>query len=269
MLAPASDSLDAAVEAAREVLARITHVTDLVVLHTTNNVVVGAGEFVAKVTTDSGVALREYLLAGEASTLGAPAFAPVAAPATSGRFTVVVWPRGSAARGASPRDRAAALRSVHSAWLGSAVLLPTLSSRLDETRRLLCAGELDRVLDQRSSAALIEVISDGIDLVGDDRAIIHGEPHDGNFVLHGSRLMIVDFEAACLGPIEWDLAFFPDDVIIEMWPDADHELLGHCRTLVSATVSTYCWRHLAARGEDVEMRSHAQSHLLNAIGHLL
>jgi hypothetical protein len=155
---------------------------------------------------------------------------------------------------------------VHAAWSGSSIALPSLVDRLDEAMGLLQSGDLDRVLDHRSAGVLIDVIGGGVERVRGHAAIIHGEPHDGNFVVHNSRVLVIDFEAVCLGPTEWDAAFFPDDVVAREWPELDRELVGHCRTLVSATVSTYCWRHLAARGEDAEMRSQAQSHLLLAIG---
>jgi hypothetical protein len=268
VLAPASDSLNAAIAAARQVLAGISDVSNMVVLHATNNVVVSAGEFVAKVTTNNAVAHREYLLAQQASSVGAPAFAPVMPPVTLDDFTIVVWPRGAIADAASRRDAAVALRSVQQAWRGFDTPLPTLAGRLDEARGLLRSGELDRILDLRSASTLAEIISEGINAVSDRLTIIHGEPHDGNFVLHADRLMVIDFEAVCLGPIEWDAAFFPDDVVAEAWPESNTGLLTQLRAVVSATVSAYCWRHLAARGEDAEMRSHAQSHLDRAIGHV-
>jgi hypothetical protein len=250
------------------VLAGIGDVSNLAVLHATNNVVVSAGDFVAKVITNNAVAHREYLLAQHASSVGAPAFTPVMPPATLDDFTIVVWPRGAIADTASRRDAAVALRSVQQAWRGFDIRLPTLVGRLGEAIGLLRSGELDRVLDLRSASQLAEIISEGIKAVGDRLTIIHGEPHDGNFVLHADQLVVIDFEAVCLGPIEWDAAFFPDDVAAEAWPESSTGLLAQLRAVVSATVSVYCWRHLAVRGEDAEMRSHAQSHLDRAIGHL-
>ncbi|MFN6118750.1 MAG: phosphotransferase [Actinomycetes bacterium] len=266
MLTPASDSLDAAIEAARQVLGGISDVSNLQVLHATNNVVVSAGDFVAKVTTNNAVAHREYLLARHASSVGAPAFVPVMPPVTSDGFTIVVWPRGTLGAAAPRRDSAVALRSVQQAWRGFDTRLPTLAGRLDEARGLLRSGELDGVLEPRSAAKLDEIVGDGIDAISDRLTVIHGEPHDGNFVVQADRLMVIDFEAVCVGPMEWDAAFFPDDVVAEVWPETHMGLLQQMRVVVSATVSAYCWRHLAVRGEDAEMRSHAQSHLDRAIG---
>lgn len=258
--------MDAAVAAAREVLASRCDVSNLVVLHDTNNVVVGAGDFVAKVTTNNEVAQRERLLAEHASAMGAPAYAPVAPVAVSGGLTVVVWPQGTPAADASRRDAAVALRSVQQAWSRCGIALPTLAARLEEARTLLLFGELDRVLDRRWATALEERINEGIEVTRDRSTIIHGEPHDGNFVRQGSQLRVIDFEAVCLGPIEWDAAFFPDEVVAEVWPESDAGLLAQLRAVVSATVSTYCWRHLAARGDNAELRSHAEAHLARAVG---
>jgi hypothetical protein len=268
VLSPASHSVDAAIAAAREVLARLCDVSNLVVLHDTNNVVVGTGAFVAKVTTNNAVAERERLLADHASAMGAPAFASVAPPAISRGFSILVWPQGARPSTVSRRDAALALRSVQRAWSRCGIALPTLAGRLEEARTLLRSGELDPVLDRHWATALDELIGQGIEAICDRSAIIHGEPHDGNFVLQGSRLMVIDFEAVCLGPIEWDAAFFPDEVVAEVWPESDAGLLAQLRAVVSATVSTYCWRHLAVRGDHTELRSHAEAHLARAIsGH--
>jgi hypothetical protein len=257
--------VDAAIAAAGEVLARLCDISNLVVLHDTNNVVVGAGTFVAKVTTNNAVAERERLLADHASAMGAPAYASVAPPAISGGFSVVVWPQGARASTVPRRDAALALRSVQRAWSSCGISLPTLAGRLEEARALLRSGELDQVLDRHWATALDAVIGEGIEATCDRSVIIHGEPHDSNFVLHHSRLMVIDFEAVCLGPIEWDAAFFADEIVADVWPESDPALVAQLRAVVSATVSTYCWRHLAVRGDNAEMRAHAETHLARAV----
>ena len=92
---------------------------------------------------------------------------------------------------------------------------------------------------------------------------LHGD--DGNSLSSGERTVVIDFEAACWGPIEWDAAFFPDDAVMEVWPNIDRRMLAEVRTVVSATVSIYCWRNLAVRGPDEIMMSHAQHHLARVL----
>ena len=36
--------------------------------------------------------------------------------------------------------------------------------------------------------------------------MIHSDPHSGNAAYADSRLVLIDLETVCLGPIEWDLA---------------------------------------------------------------
>jgi hypothetical protein len=258
----ASDSADAAIAAAREVLSGICDASNAVVMHATNNVVVGAGDFVAKVTLNEVVAEREYRLARRAASLGAPVFAPVTPPVTVGGFTVVVWPRGEQPEGVPRREAALSLAIVQQAWRDFECGMPTLAGRLDDAKRLVRSGDLVGVLDAGSITRLAEVIDNGIDAVGDEVTVIHGEPHDGNFVRDpSSRLVVIDLEAACRGPVEWDAAFFPGEIVADVWPSLDSDLLTILRRVVSATVSAYCWRHIAVRGEDSGMRSHAQHHL--------
>lgn len=81
-------------------------------------------------------------------------------------------------------------------------------------------------------------------------------PHQGNYVVTTSGLRWIDFEGACAGPLEWDLAFLPDDGAA-MFHDVDGELLGLLRTLNSVRVSTWCW----AQARFPEMRKHGEHHL--------
>lgn len=96
-------------------------------------------------------------------------------------------------------------------------------------------------LRHRPSAAdrLADAVVQGIHLVTDASAIevLHGEPHDRNFLHAAGRLVLIDFEASCRGPVEWDAAFFPDDVAADVWPGVDVGLVQRLRTVISATVS--------------------------------
>jgi hypothetical protein len=69
MFAVPADSLGDAVEAARSVLAGLVDASEAAVLHASNNVVVGAGTYVAKATRAEFVAEREYLLSDRAARM--------------------------------------------------------------------------------------------------------------------------------------------------------------------------------------------------------
>jgi thiamine kinase-like enzyme len=85
---------------------------------------------------------------------------------------------------------------------------------------------------------------------------LHGEPHDGNLLVTKDGLRWIDLEAACVGPLEWDLAFLPEEAV-EVFRDVDRELLRLLRALNSARVATWCW----ARADFEEMRRHGEFHL--------
>ena len=55
-----------------------------------------------------------------------------------------------------------------------------------------------------------------------------------------SGLLFIDLETCCRGPVEFDLAHVPEEVI-EHYPDADQELLRDCRNLVLAMVAAWRW----------------------------
>jgi Phosphotransferase enzyme family len=85
--------------------------------------------------------------------------------------------------------------------------------------------------------------------------ILHGDPWvGGNLVntVDGPRL--IDFEAVCRGPVEWDLSSAVEGV-----PDGvNGDLLALCRSLRSFTVAAYCW---AQPGRAADVDEAAQWHL--------
>jgi len=85
---------------------------------------------------------------------------------------------------------------------------------------------------------------------------LHGEPHSANLLATPAGLRWIDLEGVCTGPLEWDLAFLPDEAIA-LFPAVDFEMLRLIRTLNSARVATWCW----AGWEFEEMRWHARHHL--------
>lgn len=261
--AVASDALEAAVAAADSALADLGDVSDRVVLHASNSVVVGSKRLVAKVTRNATTAQREYVLSRHAEENQAPALAPISSPITIGNFTIVVWPRVDSATAVDRAEAARTLRAVHNAWQDFEGLLPTLADRIGVANQVVTSGLLTAVLDSESVQRLTDAVIAGIDIARNDQAerVLHCEPHDSNFLRDQNRAVAIDFEAACLGSLEWDAAYFPHEVVDDVWPDADRALVDQFRTVLSATVSIYCWRHLAVRGPDEFMLTHAEHHL--------
>jgi hypothetical protein len=67
---------------------------------------------------------------------------------------------------------------------------------------------------------------------------------------------LVDFEAASIGPLEWDLASVPPGVA-DVFRGIDHDLLAVLRLLSSARVATWCW----SLADHPSMRIHGEHHL--------
>jgi hypothetical protein len=57
---------------------------------------------------------------------------------------------------------------------------------------------------------------------------LHGEVHPGNLLAAADRPRWIDFEAACMGPREWDLTGLPTEAL-EAFTSVDWSLLGLLR----------------------------------------
>lgn len=51
--------------------------------------------------------------------------------------------------------------------------------------------------------------------------------------------MLIDFEAACRGPVEWDLAYLPP-AALDAFPGRDEEATARLRAGVSFCVAAWC-----------------------------
>ena len=88
---------------------------------------------------------------------------------------------------------------------------PALGERLGEVRALLDDHLATAALGSAGRALLGEAVEFvAVDLERSETgAVLHGEPHDGNRLSHKGNIVYLDLEAACTGPLEWDLAYFP------------------------------------------------------------
>jgi Ser/Thr protein kinase RdoA (MazF antagonist) len=70
---------------------------------------------------------------------------------------------------------------------------------------------------------------------------LHGDPHtDGNVLTTRGGPLFVDFEAACIGPVEWDLSALPEEVARAYRPSPDAALLDLLRSMRSVCVAAWC-----------------------------
>jgi Ser/Thr protein kinase RdoA (MazF antagonist) len=243
---------------------------DPLLVQETNNTVVWLRPHpvIAKVATRPGNVddlIREHAVATALVAVGAPVAAPLPGadptrhPATG--FVVTLWERvEDGVHGDAPwPELGASLRRLHDALDATRVELPSFRADLERARRALADDRLVAALPPADRAFLRAAYDDLLaDLAGRafaERAL-HGEPHWGNYLLTPAGPRWIDFESACRGPLEWDLAFLPDEVQTPFGP-VDHELLALLRTLNSARTAAYCW----VQARFPEMRRHGEIHL--------
>ena len=70
---------------------------------------------------------------------------------------------------------------------------------------------------------------------------MHGEPHPWNVLDTSNGPLFMDFENSARGPVEYDLAWVPEEVS-DRYPDADRELVDECRGVVLAIIAMHRWR---------------------------
>ncbi|HEX4127099.1 MAG TPA: phosphotransferase [Acidimicrobiales bacterium] len=260
----------AAVQAALEVAAEFgVTSTEPLLLQETNNTVLWLRPHavVAKVAvrahSQDDIRL-EFAMATELAALGAdtarpmPGARPVVHPGTG--FVVTLWEHleGSDRTPVPPGALAQSLRDLHGALTQTGVEVPSFQAMLAKARDALENDALTAPLAGADRDFLRATHDRGLvalENVRFDERRLHGEPHDGNRIATRDGVRWIDFESACTGPLEWDLAFQPREVV-DHFPEADQGLLNLLRSLNSARVATWC---LASQHS--QMRQHGELHL--------
>ena len=70
----------------------------------------------------------------------------------------------------------------------------------------------------------------------------------------------MDFETACRGPLEWDLAAL-DDAAVQLFAEVDFELVALFRRMRSVCVAAKCWVE-PNRAREVREAAHVHLKLL-------
>lgn len=241
-------------------------VNDPVVLSDSNNLVLWLrpAPIVAKVGSGHHRRLGlELSVARHLAAFGAPIVAP--APGLpcelhrEGTIEVTLWThQPHTKRVPDPNEIAEALRHVHAAMLAYPAPLPSFSEELDSVAEVLADSERSRSLSDIDRATLRRALSDLRGRLDTSEPVpLHGSPHDGNTLTDDDTVRFVDFETACVGPLEWDLAHLSAEAA-DAYPDPiDLQRLQICRALVSAKTATWCW----ANYDHPHMRWHAKHHL--------
>jgi hypothetical protein len=242
------------------------------VLRDANNTLVMLPEpkVVAKVATSAldgrgGKALARELavglhLAARRAPIVPPLLSGVGGPHEVNGLVVTLW--SYCDQQSEPDELAgigAALRLLHNALTDVPNPLPPFIEKVERAAALFGdPGKTPELTprDRRLTAGIYDTIRSRLDLEAASNAL-HGEPHADNVLWTQSGPLFIDFEAACLGPVEWDLAYLPEPARAA-FPERDEELLAILRLTISFCVAAWCW---AQRGRAPEVDQAAQHHL--------
>jgi aminoglycoside phosphotransferase (APT) family kinase protein len=142
-----------------------------------------------------------------------------------------------------PGDYADALVRLHAGMRTLDVPTPHFTDRIEEAQRLVADRDRTPALVDADRALLSDTLRSLRRVIGERGAaeqLLHGEPHPGNVLSTENGLLFIDFETCCRGPVEFDLAHAPEEVG-EHYPGVDQDLLGECRILVLAMITTWRW----------------------------
>jgi len=239
------------------------------VLHHSNNVLVhlASAPVVAKVAETShrrqGAAsiARELavgrFLAGRNAPTVPPATILPAGPHSTDGLELAFWdycPHDPDARGAGY-----SLAALHDALSGYPDELPPFTAQVEHAGAVLAAEPLPALAasDREFLTRLHDKLLTTLAASPLRMRPLHGEAHLGNLLATARGLRWVDFEAACLGPLEWDLTGLPNEAL-KAFPSVDRSLLGLLRDLRSCCVAAWCWRSPARAPE---LQEAAEFHL--------
>jgi hypothetical protein len=160
-------------------------------------------------------------------------------------FVVTFWTyyEPVSPRDVAPAEYAQTLERLHAGMREIDLPAPHFTDRIAEAQRLVGnrahtpeLGDADRELLSDTLRELRWAIGQR----GAAEQLLHGEPHPGNVLGTKNGLLFADLETCCRGPVEFDVAHVPEEVS-ELYPDADRDLLGECRSLMLAMVASWRW----------------------------
>jgi Ser/Thr protein kinase RdoA (MazF antagonist) len=159
----------------------------------------------------------------------------------------------------SAAETAAALKVVHEALAEFEGPLPTFITELIDARRLLQPDRSPALkpADRRFLAGVATDLQASLATLKGEWRPLHGSPHHANWLPSTDGPLLLDFETACRGPLEWDLAALTDEALA-FFPGADREAILTMRRMRSVCVAAKCW---VAPGRAPEVREAAHVHL--------
>lgn len=210
-------------------------------------------------------AIRELAVVRHLADLGAPVPVPLeeklAGPHLTASSVVTLWPYARHARAADEADAilaAETLRSVHQALQGYGGELPSYMQALDRCWSVLADTSASSALSGDDRDLLKDQyrrLRREVETAAGRQVPLHGDAHLGNLLLSDSGPIWTDFEDACLGPPEYDIAGLPSSVWLR-FAQVDQQLIQRCADLKSVCVAVWCSADVARSAEVGEAARH-------------
>jgi hypothetical protein len=207
---------------------------------------------------------RELSVATYLAARGAPVIRPApevpSGPHRWQELTLTLWQYAEPTPGPlTPAETAATIKVVHKALADFDATLPGFMVELDDARRLLQPHRSPALgpVDRRVLSGVVSEVEGALARIESPCRPLHGSPHEANWLRSADGPLLLDFETACHGPIEWDLAALSDDALV-FFPDADRELIRTMRRMRSLCVAAKCW---VAPERAPQLREAAHVHL--------
>src|SRR3954452_13755802 len=132
-------------------------------------------------------------------------------------FVVTLWTYYEPAtpREVAPADYARALERLHAGMRTLALPTPHFMDRVEEAQQLVASRDHTPALADADREFLGDALRSLRRVIGDRGAaeqLLHGEPHPGNVLTTKNGLLFIDLETCCRGPVEFDLAYAPEEV---------------------------------------------------------
>jgi hypothetical protein len=160
-------------------------------------------------------------------------------------FAITMWTSFEPVRRMlPPADYAQALGRLHAGLRQIDVTTPHFVDRIAATQQDVASRDVTPELADADRALLANTLRDLKESIINRRAteqLLHGEPHPWNVLNTKNGPLFMDFENAAQGPVEYDLAWVPNEVA-ERYPDADRDLIDECRGVVLAIIAMHRWR---------------------------
>ena len=160
-------------------------------------------------------------------------------------FVVTLWTyyEPVPSREFAPADYAHALEGLHDRMRQIDFPTPHFTDRITDAQRLVGSRDQTPELvdaDRELLSNTLRSLRQAISARRRPEQLLHGEPHPGNVLRTKKGLLFIDLETCCRGPVEFDLAYVPEEVSV-LYRSTDQQLLRECRVLMLAMVAAWRW----------------------------